>query len=55
MKKNQTIKCDVTSCAYNDCKEKVCNLSHIKVSSTTDNDECKTKKETICDSFEENS
>ena len=50
-KNNQTIKCDVTSCAFNNSKKNFCDLEEIKVSSKETCD-CDTKKDTICDSFE---
>jgi len=46
---NQTIKCDVTSCKFNDCKNN-CELDGIQVS-CTGNEKFANKKETICDSF----
>ncbi len=49
---NKSIKCDVSSCKYNDNTDKYCTLNEIKVSCTCDN--CNAhKKETICDSFKE--
>lgn len=49
MNKNEQIKCDVSSCAYNcDC---YCSLDSIKVSCDCDSSSA-CKSETICDSFE---
>lgn len=53
MKKNQNIKCEVSS--FKHCIEgKECNLESIKVSSCCDcsNHEVKDQEETICASFE---
>lgn len=49
---NQTIKCDVESCKYND-EEGVCNLEEIQVGCNCDNDKCECTDETICQSFKE--
>lgn len=48
---NKSIKCDVTSCKYNDEYEKYCTLNEIKVSSLSK--DRVSKKETVCDSFKE--
>ncbi len=50
--KNNSIKCDVESCEYNDSNENCCTLKEIKVSCNCEPD-CARKKETICDSFKE--
>jgi len=52
--KNQTIKCDVNSCKFNDKKNKLCSLDKISISCTCDNDNCHRWEETICGSFETN-
>ena len=49
-KKDQSIKCDVSGCVYNDCKNK-CVLDGIYVSCLCDKEDA-SKVETICDSFE---
>ncbi len=50
---NQTIKCDVESCKYND-EEGTCELEEIQVGCDCDNDKCACSEETVCQSFEEN-
>ena len=50
---NQTIKCDVESCKYNNTDNYECELDEIKVSCNCANDDCTCSEETICDSFEE--
>lgn len=45
---NKSIKCDVEGCIYNDSSTNYCTLNEIKVSY---NNNSKTKKETLCDSF----
>ncbi len=56
MKKNasnqQTIRCDVESCKYNN-EEGTCGLEEIQVSCDCDNDQCFCSDETICSSFKE--
>ena len=47
-KKNQTIKCDVNNCSYNDIECEECTLDKIKVCNI---DNSKRKEATICDSF----
>lgn len=49
---NQTIKCEVESCKYND-EEGTCELDEIKVGCDCDNDKCSCTEETVCQSFEE--
>lgn len=51
-KKKGTIKCDVEECKYNDIKEERCNLDEIKVTSSSDNNECSDIEDTACESFE---
>ena len=51
-KKKGTIKCDVEECKYNDIKEERCSLDEIKVTSSSDNNECVDTEDTSCDSFE---
>lgn len=51
-KKNASIKCDVDSCAYNDCSCGYCSLDEIKVSCNCDHDEVEEKNSTMCASFE---
>ncbi len=48
--KDQSIKCDVEGCIYNDCKMN-CTLSDIEVSCTCNKMDAE-KIETICNSFE---
>lgn len=48
---NQTIKCNVTNCKYNNDAEYLCTLNKINISCTCNQSDCKNKKETICDSF----
>ena len=50
--KNQTIKCDVESCKYNNTDNYECELDEIKVSCNCANDDCTCSEETICNSFE---
>lgn len=52
-KDNQTIKCNVISCKYNDDTNYLCNLKSIDVSCTCNQNKCKNKSETICNSFKE--
>lgn len=49
---NKSIKCDVTSCEFNNTNDSYCTLDEIKVS-TSCNGQCPNKQETICDSFKE--
>lgn len=49
---NQTIKCEVASCKYND-EAGACELNEIKVGCDCDNDKCSCTDETVCQSFEE--
>ena len=51
--KDQTIKCDVESCKYNNTDNCECELDEIKISCNCANDDCTCSEETICDSFEE--
>jgi len=50
---NQTIKCDVNNCKYNDDIYCLCTLDTIDVSCTCNKSDCKNKRETICNSFKE--
>ena len=50
---NQTIKCDVTNCKYNDDEKYLCCLNEIDISCTCNKCQCKNKNETIFNSFEE--
>lgn len=50
---NQTIKCDVENCKYNDDSNYLCNLDEIAVSCTCNKNDCNDKLETICASFKE--
>lgn len=50
--KNNSIKCEVESCKYNDCEAGYCELDEIKVGCTCNNDECQSTTETVCESFE---
>lgn len=54
MKTNPSIKCDVETCTYNDCKTKYCKLKEIKVSCNCNNNEVNNKDETICNSYKKN-
>ncbi len=49
---NNNIICDVDSCDYNDSKEGTCTLKCIKVSCTSNRNNCQTSDETVCESFE---
>ncbi len=49
---NNSIKCNVESCKYNDCEEGNCTLEEIEVDCTCNNEDCKETKETICKSFD---
>lgn len=49
----QTIRCNVSSCKYNDCDCNMCNLNEIDVSCSCNKNKCSSKKETICNSFKE--
>lgn len=48
---NQTIKCDVSNCKYNDDVEYLCTLKKIDITCTCNEDRCNKKTETICNSF----
>ena len=50
--KKQTINCDVKECKFNNEQNELCNLDSINVSSNSNSNICHSKKETICDSFE---
>ncbi len=52
MKENKSIKCDVESCKYCNCKKECCTRSSIKVSNC-DKDEDGFKEFTMCDSYKE--
>lgn len=52
-KSNQTIKCNVTNCKYNNDIDYLCKLDSIDVSCTCNQNNCNNKKETICNSFKE--
>lgn len=52
-KSNQTIKCDVANCKYNNDTEYLCILDSIDISCTCNKNNCSNKKETICNSFKE--
>lgn len=53
MKSNQTIKCNVKNCKYNNDSDFLCTLQEIDVSCTCNEEKCTNKKETICNSFHE--
>lgn len=54
MKKcNQTIKCNVNNCKYNNEVDYLCNLEVIDVTCSCNKNTCNSKTETICNSFEE--
>ncbi len=60
MKKNNTknvakIKCDVSSCDFNDFEEGTCCLKEITISCLCPSDCCHENDETICQSFKETS
>lgn len=48
---NQTIKCNVCNCKYNDDIDYLCTLNKVDISCTCDKFKCNDKKETICNSF----
>ena len=47
------INCNVVNCKFNDDEEYLCCLDDIEISCTCNNEKCKNKKETICNSFHE--
>ena len=49
---NSNIKCDVSSCNFNNCEEGTCQLEEVCISCSCDNDKCCDIAETICQSFE---
>ncbi len=51
MKENKNIKCDVTSCSYNDKAGTYCTLNDVKISAQVSPDAAETKGDTICQSF----
>lgn len=51
-KKNQSIKCDVDSCKYQDCD--CCTLDEIQVGYTDGCHDADIQSETNCESFEHN-
>lgn len=53
MESNQTIKCDVTNCKYNNDEKYLCTLRKVDISCTCNKEICNDKKETICNSFHE--
>ena len=48
---NQTIKCEVKNCQFNNEIDYLCTLDTINVSCSCNKENCQNKKETICDSF----
>ena len=54
-KRKAKIKCDVSSCMYNDIEEGDCLLNKVKISSMGRGSECSTSSSTICQSFEKSS
>lgn len=48
---NQTIKCEVQNCKFNNETEYLCMLDSINISCSCNKENCKNKKETICNSF----
>ena len=55
MKKQNNIKCDVSSCNYNNCEEGTCKLKEVHISCNCDKDNCHDSLETVCQSFIETS
>lgn len=51
-KSNSSIKCDVSSCNFNNCEEGTCQLEEVCISCSCDSDKCCDTTETICQSFE---
>lgn len=51
--KKQTIKCDVSNCKFNNDNECLCTLDSIDITCTCNKCNCKSKTETICNSFKE--
>ena len=51
MESNQTIKCDVCNCKYNNDEKYLCTLKKVDISCTCNKEKCNDKKETICNSF----
>lgn len=52
MNKNQRIKCNVTSCKFNNESAKMCNLEEILVSYCIGCGNGKAEDESMCDSYE---
>ena len=50
---NQTIKCDVKNCKYNNDSDYLCTLNKIDISCTCNAEKCNNKVKTICNSFKE--
>ncbi len=53
VKSNSNIKCNVSSCNYNNCEEGTCQLEEVCISCSCDNDKCHDVCETVCQSFKE--
>lgn len=51
MNKNQKIYCNVCSCAFNDEKDQICELDHIKVCACPGCNNGKAQDESMCDSY----
>ncbi len=54
-KKKSKVKCDVSSCIYNNIEEGDCSLDKLKISSMGRGSECRTSSSTLCQSFEKSS
>lgn len=51
MNKNQKIYCNVCSCAFNDEKDQICELDHIKVCACPGCNNGKAQDESMCESY----
>lgn len=50
-RKEQKIKCDVSTCVHNNCDDECCKLNEIKVSCNCHKDDVEKKDETICNNY----
>ncbi len=48
---NSSIKCNVSSCDYNNCEKGTCCLEKVEISCSCDGKDCADSCETICQSF----
>ncbi len=52
-KDNQSIKCKVSKCKFNNNSLEHCELDEIEISCDCDKDTCNCKEKTICNSYKE--